>query len=1081
MDYRHKITDFLHLGSYSGVAAPVTLGTLAPVTLRAAGNAPLILAIVPTAEAAARLSADLDFFAAMLNRPDESILLPEPSEADFAVRRNPILYNLLNGTSPRFLIAAVQSACAPAPSRAELEKCDFLLSPGKCPSFGHLLETLVAMDYDDEYEVRIPGEFARRGGIIDLFSPVEKYPVRLEFWGEELESMRSFDPETQRSTGTVKSYRVTGKGTVSSIANAMAETSSLLDYALTAGANIIVYNFAECLELLKKKGTDLQLFSELPENAADRLSLLSDGAAPGKKHCIPPGCFPAFAHFEKLLSDEAMTRGALELIRRQTASQLRQWIEGGAQITILSAHAANPAHIYEYFKHYELDRTALTVEEGDIPCGLYFPDCRFVLLAERELSGADLFRKSVPHALPAARTESLRSADPDAELDIGDYVVHIDHGIGIFRGVTTLDTRGVKREVIAIEYADQALLYVPVYQANLVTRYIGSAGKAVLHRLNGTKWKRDRAGTVKAVRDYAADLLRMQAVRQTVPALKLPSPDAEFEEFLRAFRFSDTPDQTRATAEILRDLSGDHPMDRLLCGDVGYGKTEVAMRAAYHLVAHGYQVAVLVPTTVLAQQHFYSFRERFAEYPYTVEMLSRFRTGEEQREILRKLATGGIDILIGTHRLCQTDVVFSNLGLVIVDEEQRFGVKHKEFIRRLRSCVHVLTMSATPIPRTLYMAMAGARDLSTIMTAPTRRVPVRTIMVPEGSPEALDAIRREVARNGQVFYLHNRVRSIEEAAKSLQNALPEVSFAVGHGQMDEHELEKIMADFIAGRIDVLVSTTIIESGLDVPNANTIIIERADRFGLAELYQLRGRVGRWTTQAYAYLLTPPPAVISSDGRKRLAAIRRYSQLGAGLQVALRDLEIRGAGNLLGAEQSGHINAVGFELYCQLLKQQVALLKGEKVDFLPEVDLSIDFLRFAYQAPPAYLAAALPRDYIPSERLRMDSYRKLASMTTPERVDAYAEELRDRYGELPEVAQNLLAVTKLRIAAAQAKFRSVVCVEGVVSLVGPTGSLYRTKGKLPRVDNTLPGRKKIMILISIVTEAGTEHTSGLKGKR
>ena len=492
------------------------------------------------------------------------------------------------------------------------------------------------------------------------------------------------------------------------------------------------------------------------------------------------------------------------------------------------------------------------------------------------------------------------------------------------------------------------------------------------------------------------------------------------------------------------------------------------MRAAFKAVSAGYQVAILAPTTVLAQQHYYSFRERFAAYPYTIDVLSRFRTAAEQNEIVRRLGNGGIDIIIGTHRLCNPELKFHNLGLVVIDEEQRFGVKHKERLRRFRAEVDVLTMSATPIPRTLYLAMAGARDLSTLMTAPKLRLPVKTVIAPEEDRLVVQASEAELARGGQVYYLHNRVRTIEEVAKKLRSLLPDVRFAVAHGQMPEEELEAVMTSFLEGKIDCLVSSTIIESGLDVPNANTIIIERADRFGLAELYQLRGRVGRWKHQAYAYMLLPKSQLVSSDARKRLSAIRRCSNLGAGFQLALRDLEIRGSGNLLGAEQSGHLNTIGFDLYCHLLKQEVGKLRGEKSEFLPEVEMAIDFISFTLTAPEGKLAAAFPPEYIGGDRLRLDAYRRLSALNSETELADFSAELRDRYGKLPKCAETLLEVVRLRILAAQAGYEHFTVVDGRVTLNNPGGTIYRKKGLQPVIDYRNPPELRLVHLQALLRE-------------
>ena len=498
------------------------------------------------------------------------------------------------------------------------------------------------------------------------------------------------------------------------------------------------------------------------------------------------------------------------------------------------------------------------------------------------------------------------------------------------------------------------------------------------------------------------------------------------------------------------------------------------MRAAFKMVEAGYQVAMIVPTTVLAQQHYVSFLERFTTYPYTIEVLSRFRSNAEQQSVISRLASGGVDIVIGTHRLASADIAFKNLGLVIIDEEQRFGVKVKDRLLRMRANVNVLTMSATPIPRTLYLSMAGARQLSTIMTAPVERLPVKTIVMREDDNALVQAITDEIARGGQVYFLHNRVRSIKDRFKKLSALMPEVTFGVAHGQMPEDELEDVMKAFVDGKVQVLLCTTIIESGLDMPNANTIIIERADRFGLAELYQLRGRVGRWKRQAYAYLVIPDQSYITPDGRKRIAAIRRCTQLGAGMKLALRDLEIRGAGNLLGSEQSGHITAVGFELYCQLLKQEIALLKNEKVrQWLPDVDLNIEFIRYGCRGTDKVLAAGLPLDYIEADRLRLAVFRTLAHLTCEEEVAEFRLELIDRFGKLPPEVENLMIITVIKILAAQAGFSSLTVSENRILLRKRAADTYRSNGKIPRLKEMASPTEKLHALLRMIRLIALEN--------
>ena len=770
---------------------------------------------------------------------------------------------------------------------------------------------------------------------------------------------------------------------------------------------------------------------------------------------------------------ESAKAGAEELRRQMLLGNLRRAADSGMHVVALAPHLENLPALEAWCTRNELAVCHPSFDVAGIGAGFSLPAEQLLLITEKELITAGFSRegRTAEGEVPAPV-----SADPAAvpvpefslaDLDEGDYAVHIDHGIGIFRGFRTLTSRGVSREVLVIEYADNQILYVPLLQAHKVSRYLGSPGKVTLHRLGGVRWSRDKESARRSVRSYAADMLRLQAMRQAAPGIVFPPDTAETRAFLRAFPFNDTPDQRRSTAEIRADMESPRPMDRLLCGDVGYGKTELAMRAAFKAVSAGYQVAILAPTTVLAQQHYYSFRERFAAYPYTIDMLSRFRSASEQNEIIRRLGNGGIDIIIGTHRLCNPELKFHNLGLVVIDEEQRFGVKHKERLRRFRAEVDVLTMSATPIPRTLYLAMAGARDLSTLMTAPKLRLPVKTVIAPEEDRLVVQAIEAELARGGQVYYLHNRVRTIEEVAKKLRSLLPDVRFAVAHGQMPEEELEAVMTSFLC--------STIIESGLDVPNANTIIIERADRFGLAELYQLRGRVGRWKHQAYAYMLLPKSQLVTSDARKRLSAIRRCSNLGAGFQLALRDLEIRGSGNLLGAEQSGHLNTIGFDLYCHLLKQEVGKLRGEKSEFLPEVEMAIDFISFTLTAPDGKLAAAFPPEYIGGDRLRLDAYRRLSALNSEEELADFAAELRDRYGKLPKCAETLLEVVRLRILAAQAGYEHFTVVDGRVTLNNPGGTIYRKKGLQPVIDYRNPPELRLVHLLALLREIPRKERS------
>lgn len=1062
-------------------------GTVALPLLRAAvsGNSPLIAAL-PELNLVDRVVAEIEALNRELEIDLKMLVIPESGRGKLLFpggesRRARALNSALNG---RFdlVIGSIHALLAPAPPPEETRDAQLVLVPGMEIPIGELVEKLVRLDYDDEYEVSVAGEFARRGGIVDIFSPAHDAPCRIEFFGDEIDSMRTFSPESQRSTGSVSEYRVIGRAGIT--AGGAADADLFCYFAHRNWRLLTVYP-ESCLDRLEKYASPevcrrWETLWEEKEAAQEALAFYDAASEAYHPEAEAADVFPAAGEIAGEIGESAKA-GAEELRRQMLLGNLRRAADSGMRVVALAPHPENLPALEAWCTRNELAVCHPSFDVAGIGAGFSLPAEQLLLITEKELITAGFSRegRTAEGEVPAPV-----SADPAAvpvpefslaDLDEGDYAVHIDHGIGIFRGFRTLTSRGVSREVLVIEYADNQILYVPLLQAHKVSRYLGSPGKVTLHRLGGVRWSRDKESARRSVRSYAADMLRLQAMRQAAPGIVFPPDTAETRAFLRAFPFNDTPDQRRSTAEIRADMESPRPMDRLLCGDVGYGKTELAMRAAFKAVSAGYQVAILAPTTVLAQQHYYSFRERFAAYPYTIDVLSRFRSASEQSEIIRRLGNGGIDIIIGTHRLCNPELKFHNLGLVVIDEEQRFGVKHKERLRRFRAEVDVLTMSATPIPRTLYLAMAGARDLSTLMTAPKLRLPVKTVIAPEEDRLVVQAIEAELARGGQVYYLHNRVRTIEEVAKKLRSLLPDVRFAVAHGQMPEEELEAVMTSFLEGKIDCLVCSTIIESGLDVPNANTIIIERADRFGLAELYQLRGRVGRWKHQAYAYMLLPKSQLVTSDARKRLSAIRRCSNLGAGFQLALRDLEIRGSGNLLGAEQSGHLNTIGFDLYCHLLKQEVGKLRGEKSEFLPEVEMAIDFISFTLTAPDGKLAAAFPPEYIGGDRLRLDAYRRLSALNSEEELADFAAELRDRYGKLPKCAETLLEVVRLRILAAQAGYEHFTVVDGRVTLNNPGGTIYRKKGLQPVIDYRNPPELRLVHLLALLREIPRKERS------
>ena len=688
---------------------------------------------------------------------------------------------------------------------------------------------------------------------------------------------------------------------------------------------------------------------------------------------------------------------------------------------------------------------------GTLARGFCFPPADLVVL-----SAAELFGRFAPHARRRLyHAERHRTQIDFSELNEDDLVVHLEHGVARFAGVTRIPTTtNGEQEVLALEFADEAKLYVPLEQAYLVSRYVGVGKRSPqLSSLADSKWARAKKNAASSIFDYAGKMLAVQAERETVPGHAF-GPDTKWQrEFEHSFPFRETPDQMKAIIDAKIDMEQPRPMDRLICGDVGFGKTEVAIRAAFKAVMDGRQVAVLAPTTVLAQQHFEVFRQRMLDYPVRIEMLSRFRSQGEQRKILELLRQGGVDIVIGTHRLISGDVVFKDLGLVVIDEEQRFGVLHKEKFKELFKLVDVLTLSATPIPRTLYLSLVGAKDMSTIETPPLNRLPVETIVCGYDERIIRDAINRELERQGQVYFLHNRVQTIDRVREKIVDLVPQARVEIGHGQMDSDELEEVMARFVAGKIDVLVCTTIIESGLDIPNANTIVIDRADRFGLADLYQLRGRVGRAEHKAYAYLLLPREMMTIGAARKRINAIKQYSSLGAGFRIAMRDLEIRGAGSILGTAQSGHIVAIGFDLYCQLLKQAVAQLKGRRFQPRLEVDLRIDFVatneaEFAQLGPERRISAFVPANYVSDTGLRIKAYREIAETSTRDQFDRVQREWRDRFGKFPEAVDNLFLLAEIKLAAAKAGISRVEVRERKLMLTR-RGEFILVDGKFPRL--------------------------------
>jgi transcription-repair coupling factor (superfamily II helicase) len=994
-------------------------------------------------------------------------------------------------TAPPFVVTSVTALLQRTYSPEQLAHRMRSLQRGAHLEPLDLVEWLEAQGYEPEAQVTAKGELALRGGILDVFPPTSPWPVRLEFFGDELESLREFDPQTQISREEIQDVTLPPAGELGILKHLVAAgggegpPATLLDFLppetllylcepdvleehaalyasqIPAGDPFFI-PWGAWRDKAARGGLTIVEASEV-EGLEPKPTGDTDGVATGDSVDLRLPSLDAY----RPMVEKAPDPQVAEAQRREFFQQLHRWLRQGCDVHVFFNNDGERQRFTEIWQEMWLDTTPApgatsvpggfpTAHIGTLSRGFICDSARAVVVTDAEIFGR--YKRQQPRRLKSVHAQAARSAlDIDfTELEEGDLVVHLQFGIGRFLGLKEPpETHGTRQttvrsqnsgECLVIEFAATApeqpapRLYVPVSEAHLVSKYVG-VGKVrpPLNTLGGVRWKKAKEQAERAVRDVAAELLRIQAARSSQPGHAFGPDTAWQREFEASFVYEETPDQWRAIQDSKTDMERPKPMDRLICGDVGFGKTEVAIRAAFKAVMGGKQVAVLVPTTVLAQQHFNTFRERMADYPVRVELLSRFRSRREQARVIGDLATGAVDLLIGTHRLLQEDVVFKELGLVVIDEEQRFGVLHKEKFKRLRALVDVLTLSATPIPRTLYQALTGARDMSTIQTPPQDRLPVETIVTAYDERLIRDAIQRELNRGGQVFFLHNRVMTIETMAHKLRALLPAARIIVGHGQMDSDLLEEVMTTFINGEADVLLSTTIIESGLDIPNANTIIIDRADRFGLSDLYQLRGRVGRYKHQAYAYLLIPRHAGLLSDARKRISAMKQYATPGSGFKIAMRDLEIRGAGNLLGAEQSGHITAVGFELYCQLLKQSIAALKGEKVKPVTETRLTLDFVGDG---------ASLPESYVAEPQHRIEIHRKLAQAENRAGLAGLQKEVRDRFGPLPPAAELLFLLAEIKLLGSERGVTLIEVREDKLMLTR-RGDYVQVGGKFPRL--------------------------------
>jgi transcription-repair coupling factor (superfamily II helicase) len=1011
------------------------------------------------------------------------------------------LYHIPGSIVPEngpIILAPARSLMTRTLPRREFLRATRSLKTGQVIQPDELVRSWINLGYELVNTVIAAGQFARRGGILDVWPPVDLYPARIEFFGDEIDSLRHFNPSTQRTLKVSEDGNAgIGRLVISPAKEYLVPADYISPFASPESQDqepinefhipLLHTSHASVLDYLPRQALVVVDDWELLRDSIDEIEEQAVGLRQDYvREGVLPEDFPipylTWAEIQDALSMHQVLElgpsSALEgssLAGRFTpgprfGGRLKPAIDhilqrylAGDRLAIVSRQSAR---LQELWAETRLDALA-TSEDGQNLIPLFFEGSLsegwtfaqdgagiLHLLTDGEIFG---FRR--PEARQRARLVAEEPEAAYADLQAGDWVVHVDHGVGRFVGLVSRSVDEIEREYLCVEYAENDQLFVPVYQADRLTRYVGPDNREPTPtRLGSPEWKNSKVRAEESVEEVAQDLLELYAKRQLVQGTSFGSDTAWQKELEASFPYVETEDQLRVIAEVKRDMEKMRPMDRLICGDVGYGKTEVALRAAFKAVMDGKQVAVLVPTTVLAQQHYNTFRERLSAFSVEVEMLSRFRNPRQQREILERLRKGGIDILIGTHRLIQDDVKFKDMGLLIIDEEQRFGVTHKEYLKLMRTEVDVLTMTATPIPRTLYMALTGVRDISTINTPPEERLPIVT-HVGAYSPRLIrQAILRELERGGQVFFVHNRVQTIGAMRSHLEKLVPEARLTVAHGQMPENELSEQMERFIAGEVDILLSTSIIESGLDIPNANTLIVDRADTFGLAQLYQLRGRVGRGAQRAYAYFFRHSKKPPTMEGRQRLETIAENTQLGAGYSIAMRDLEIRGAGDILGIRQSGHIAAVGFHLYTRLLADAVRHLRKASQSGISAAPVQVEdgsqekLLQSVDPQRPLVsvdlpLSIQIPADYVPDKTMRLRLYRRIADLQSTQDLEAMQEEFTDRFGPPPEGVNNLLYQMKVKLMAEKASIISVSGEGGQMVLRFPALPEGVTQRSLP----------------------------------
>lgn len=1066
----------------------------------------IMLVVVSTGRTAERLAGDLSFFAPdaeiiVMPEEDDIQVLYEARNRESQIQRIRGVHALCTGRSGQkaksvkggntgksdkdgkdgkggkscktFIIAPVSAAVRLTETAERYIDGVFSVSMGDVFDPADLRDRLTANGYVSASVTESPGEFTSRGGILDVFPPAQPHPLRIEFFGDEIDSIRYYDRDTQRSLenapeviiGPAAEFVPTDEERTAALAKIRKEfdkrirkikSSSAPDTGIEDGriesleshkgnvtdrfeqnSNIQLYaDFIEYFDVDKSRLWDIaeagdadivivdpaRLEDELPESCSkdEWRQIYECGQKTGARTAGTDICiytpYPEMIRGAERLDEIVNIRsrqmapfnGQIDLFAAETG----KLAGSGYAVTIVSSDDERGERIREYLEIADVEGN-ITYRTGSLGSGFIMDDSKVCFITE-----SDIYPENQRKARKSKKRKKSRSTIEFSDLQKGDYIVHEVHGIGRFEGIQPMTADGQTRDYLVIRYAGSDVLYIPTEQLDIIQKYIGNSGNApALSRLSGGSWRRTRERARKAIEQIAEDLVKLYAERQAAGGHAFGEDTVWQTEFEEYFPYTETEDQLRAVEEIKDDMEKPLPMDRLLCGDVGYGKTEVAARAIFKCVSEGKQAALLAPTTLLVNQHYHNLKERFAQFPFEIEELSRFRSAQEQKKTAKRIKTGEVDLIIGTHRLLSEDVKFKDLGLLVIDEEQRFGVRHKEKIKMLKQNVDVLTLSATPIPRTLNMSLTGIKDISIIDEPPGDRLPVHTYVTQYEEDILRNAIERELARGGQVFIVNNRITGLNQIRDTVERLVPDAVIAVGHGRMSEDVLENTMHDFIEGRTNVLIATTIIENGIDIPNANTMIILNADRFGLAQLYQLRGRVGRSHRLAYAYLMYQPGKVLTELARKRLTAIREFTEFGAGFKLAMRDLELRGAGNMLGEAQSGHIESIGYELYCKEIDRAVRRLKGEVVTD-QRSDITIELP----------VTASIPAAYITDETLRLQAYKKIAAISSQEDAEDLSDELTDRYGDLPADAVNLLKVAEIRAHAETAGI-SLITKKGV----------------------------------------------------